>query len=903
MENTQNKSGIDKIEEKDSYFIYTPNNTSGNKDVVIYYPGAGGYKNDDVAFREYIGNNPDKIVIINKSPGQNIETFKEELKNLETNKHFNINNIDIYGHSLGNKSQFITAEALNKSGYHTSHVVVLDTADLLNCSKINDEMANNFSKNGTSVLILNQYNRNTVTTYTNMLIKAGVPVSHVYCGNNGIDMDYNLHSKINRQFVQNGLIDLLSGEGNLNVNNIDLNCQYSTYDYSTNSWKDNISANEFNKLFNKSIRPVSQFTTLDKNFNHLKSLEMLNGSGIATSLGYASTISSDSEYVISQMNTIRSSISKTGFIGNLGNKLGTIAGGNDVLAMEGDIIAKYFEISGNLLEKLVSETESIASISLTFDELDKELAKYAKDLGKDTSSLTTQELVNFSQTTNKYNISKLLASRLSGGYKMDLSKYTEKPSAGFELWLSNRIYTIKDFDTAYAKQWGYSKEQALEAFIGVCIAESDKTPDGLLSTVSVALNRCESKNWATYYTNGTQPFDQMFAKNGTQYSQIRNTSNGNRVYENYMPSVVGEDTIDAYLEKGYNTNYAELRGIVMDALDGGLRNNDYTGFRAYIPDKYSGNYLNPNSGFYKYENYNVDSAAAEAAKNQRISISLAGTSYRGKDTIKVTPLDKTDSTETISATISSTYNENSNAANTIVTDNNTSNTTYVNTSNYTNKRNTAYLPKTTNYSNNAAQTNTNTHPTIKASTDTKTTNNTDITIISETNTAKTDNTSNTANIQVSTKESTKIDNTTDIDTQQIVNNTIKVDTTPSMIDDNADIDIAQKTETNQTLGINTGIDVSPYITTSENNKNDIEITPSYETTQTDETQELTQVQNDYSSNKNSIFKTIGSTIIGAAAIGGMAYGANRKIKDIKANQSIEDDDDENDKNKDSEVEE
>ena len=212
----------------------------------------------------------------------------------------------------------------------------------------------------------------------------------------------------------------------------------------------------------------------------------------------------------------------------------------------------------------------------------------------------------------------------------DLGKYSTDPSKGFDLWLSQNRYGMVDFANSQLRgRYGYNEQQALEAFIGVIIAESDKTNDDALAVASVALNRCQNPNWSNYYQNGTNPFDQMFAKGGSQYETITNTSHyyGNlHSYEAYMPSVVGMDNVNKVLAQ-YGTNYESLKSTVMDALGGGVRNNFYTGFRANGYEGWSDIHISPDGNKYQFEGYGGrDQAFAASLKNQLTATSLSATS-------------------------------------------------------------------------------------------------------------------------------------------------------------------------------------------------------------------------------------------------------------------------------------
>ena len=169
--------------ENDTMFIYTPQQHTN--DVVIFYPGAGGYVQNDID--RFVQNSPDKVIIINKKDVNNTYNLLAELGDLNIGR---TSDIQIYTHSRGDQAAFNTAVSLNSSGYHTSNIVIMDTSHLLSQNRydsvyegivITDDMAKNLTQNKTSVLIASQYTAGQLNQ-ENMqtLMNAGVPLSHIY---------------------------------------------------------------------------------------------------------------------------------------------------------------------------------------------------------------------------------------------------------------------------------------------------------------------------------------------------------------------------------------------------------------------------------------------------------------------------------------------------------------------------------------------------------------------------------------------------------------------------------------------------------------------------------------------------------------------------------------------------
>ena len=385
-------------------------------------------------------------------------------------------------------------------------------------------------------------------------------------------------------------------------------------------------------------------------------------------------INSDREYLEAELNKIKSEITKMTVNSTTYNNY--VSSTTYVPSNVPKTIRDFVATSKGLLDKMNQELNNIIEIAKTIENIDEKLKFEATKLGMTVTS-TALAAVNEEIVGNKeaeYTISNdthnvLKSIEVKNVNKIDLNKYAENKAGGFYLWISSKRYTLRDFENSvWRKKYGYTAAEALEAFVGCVIAESDKTIDDVLAITSVILNRCESSNWGPHYTNGTNPFDQLWAKNGAQFSVITETRNGHRRYENYMPSVVGKKAYSNVAAYKRNT-YEELRNTIIEALEGGLRNNDYTGFRA---NGYEGwdnlRHITPNGNKYHYEVRGVDDVLAEKRRANRTMTDLTNTAYKSSRKVAV---EKGSNLQNITDTLS--RSANSNARN--VDKTNTSNTT------------------------------------------------------------------------------------------------------------------------------------------------------------------------------------------------------------------------------------
>ncbi len=352
------------------------------------------------------------------------------------------------------------------------------------------------------------------------------------------------------------------------------------------------------------------------------------------------TVEHNVSYLGSNMSSLQSTLGGTKVSGG---SIG-MSSSAKVPNKEPDIINSLISACNSLSSKFGKEISAINSVGDGFVSMDNLLKDNTGKLDFEINSKLVDkvELKSYSSSSldailEEYEkLNKELIANYAGN--IDLDKYKQNPSIGFELWISKLRYSLVDFSNSQLRgKYGYTAEQALEAFIGVIIAESDKSLDDTLGVTTVALNRCQNSNWNSYYQNGTNPFDQMFANNGSQYSTIRHPSSSNssvKAYEAYMPSVVGIDKVNKALA-AYGTDYDTLKGVVMDALEGGVRNNFYTGFRSNGYNGWSEVHISPKGNKYQFENYNKDTAIMNGIKVSLVSTSLSGTSYKSNGKVLV----------------------------------------------------------------------------------------------------------------------------------------------------------------------------------------------------------------------------------------------------------------------------
>ena len=350
-------------------------------------------------------------------------------------------------------------------------------------------------------------------------------------------------------------------------------------------------------------------------------------------------VKSNKEYLEKELNQIITSVNglttkSTTYNGGISNST------TNIPSTEPSIITDFLTATQSMYTKFTDDLKNIIEIATKFDDIDKLLKSEATAINMILTS-TALEDVSLSvagSETAEYDISNDTQQKVKSLKfpKINLDKYAENKKGGFYLWISGKRYTIKDFENSiWRKKYGYTPEQALESFIGCIIAESDKTIDDVLAVTSVILNRAESPHWGKHYQNGTNPFDQLFAKNGGQFAVITQYKNGYRRYERYMPSVVGLAKVKAAVAE-YGSSYEELRNTIIEALEGGVRNHDYTGFRANAGYDYDPiRHITPKGNKFHYEVRGTDDVLAAKRRENMVAQNLSGGIYQSSRTIMV----------------------------------------------------------------------------------------------------------------------------------------------------------------------------------------------------------------------------------------------------------------------------
>lgn len=223
--------------------------------------------------------------------------------------------------------------------------------------------------------------------------------------------------------------------------------------------------------------------------------------------------------------------------------------------------AWYQQLKGTSAGEFYESTGSIISASAESFFNKPNSLKVVSNTGGYTSSSgyvsSVANKINNKPDKVKLNLTKVIED--SGNPNIDIGKYHNNLSGGFEVTVGNETYELTD--------------EEIELLCAIVAAESDKSYDDALAVITTILNRCEDERWIASY--GISPLAQATAPN--QFV----------VYQ--------EGTYEQYMDGNLPTEVTEA---VEDAL-AGVRNHKYLGFRSNKTTSYSSNMISATGNRYK----------------------------------------------------------------------------------------------------------------------------------------------------------------------------------------------------------------------------------------------------------------------------------------------------------------
>jgi len=391
--------------------MYINPNSSSNVNLVAYYPGNGGLTVNSTGgiFSKLEGNNPPDYCIILSSNRDDPSNILKRATSILNDNNYNITNLITSGNS-GSGGTVLTRTA----DYLTSHPelassTVIDINDGYNMPfnyKNYDVLKNNnvpilfvspskeycssrargvnkfilpFAQSGFNLISINTDDWNHAGICNYFFIN-GIP-QYIFGSSNEIGSDYVVRSpnyqayKYNPQTNKYELVDI----SQIKLNTIIKPENIEIFDPSTYLNEDNYSFKEI------SLKSSS-------NFDDLKDIGGVS-INVPNKLVNTEQIKSNIDFITNAMNSIRSNISSSNFLGDI--RIPSFRSFNGIPGCIGEYIDKYYDYVGDLMDLLTEETEAITSLGQVMVDMDNDLAERGSVLG------SIKEIERTPKTRNK----------------------------------------------------------------------------------------------------------------------------------------------------------------------------------------------------------------------------------------------------------------------------------------------------------------------------------------------------------------------------------------------------------------------------------------------------------------------------------------------------------------------
>jgi len=372
--------------------LYIPADYNGNMGMLAYLPGSGGYP-DGAALREQIlgDNPPDYIISISHTAYH--ETAENLLldtyRSLSDNLNVNITDVVQMSFSASGGNGFISLNNLLEEYPDLRTSMVIN-----NTSNDADQIAHPekyqaIIENGTSIFYVDPPNNG----YRDDRVKTGLNGGYnmyiletVY--GRSVDWD-KFHVSCNRDIILNGFVDYLLGYSDEYGNESDwLHCPvvYNLVSYDENGNKIGVNLDDVITTNVTGVRIPNLRRLLNPGkfliTDHLVKNDDMGVLGSLTELklnGRGGEITSKYSYVESAMNSIRSQVSSSGYLGGFGEQ--SFRSSEGIPGCIGKYLNAYFSMVNQLLTDLSLQTEAVMSYAQAMIDMDKHLAEGAEELG------------------------------------------------------------------------------------------------------------------------------------------------------------------------------------------------------------------------------------------------------------------------------------------------------------------------------------------------------------------------------------------------------------------------------------------------------------------------------------------------------------------------------------------
>lgn len=354
------------------HLVYIPDDVSEDTKVFMYAHGADdGYVGSN-SFKPICDmlqqNGSDSIVVMslhqytyaNEPTGHEMNYF---LSLLEDNFNINTDTAMYAGFSSGGPSALVAAMDMKRENPDAKPVVALIDSIYYNGLISNPDNLKLLS----GVTVLDLYNNFNKASDAKILAQNGVNIVRAFNGNG--------HADVNINFFNNGLID--SFNGNLDTLNGDYHFQ--RFDPDIGDWVD-IDKDEVYELINNGD------VLVDNPYRYYDKLSKLGD------------LECNNEFIGSKINSIRSNIRNTNFLGSRG--FDSYSSTTNIPNGEADIVQRYFTSCASLLSSIEKDTVKIVEIGNSYKDINESLKKEAIQLNNDVNNSSLTNTVYTEQSNN-----------------------------------------------------------------------------------------------------------------------------------------------------------------------------------------------------------------------------------------------------------------------------------------------------------------------------------------------------------------------------------------------------------------------------------------------------------------------------------------------------------------------
>ena len=355
------------------FYLYVPDEIDTSTSAFIYYPGSGGPVSNVTDMQNLINNHsPNQVIIHTANCYADKNTggaqYLELIENIGSENGIEITNIDTMGFSAGGTATYNTLVNIVQNYLDNgSHNAIFTDVVGVN---VTQEQIDMLADNGAAILCIEPSNE-PISEYEKKLARGGVDVVIGW-----VSGSHGEHVTLNREAIQNGIIDFVTGESD-ELANSDI-YKFMTYDIDSSQWYE-ISLEEVAEKFNSTSGVSNPFRYYDK----LRTMD--------------TELKCNNSFLGTKINTIRVAIKNSNFLST--TSMESYSSTTQIPNVESDVVQAYFSSCAKTLNCLEKDTSRIIEIGNSIDEINDSLKKDATTLNNSVNYYTNSTSTRNDSTT------------------------------------------------------------------------------------------------------------------------------------------------------------------------------------------------------------------------------------------------------------------------------------------------------------------------------------------------------------------------------------------------------------------------------------------------------------------------------------------------------------------------